>query len=82
MAVWVPLSVFGTLGLLMGLLLLSAWVEERFLSPEALVAAALRSKSATPEQAEALTAQQLEQVLPRRTRAPSRLGVVEAGSRS
>src|SRR3979411_1346681 len=82
MAVWVLLSIFGTLALLMGLLVLSAWVEERFPPPEALAAAALRSKSPTPEQAEALAAQQLEQVLPRRTRAPSRLEVVEAGSRN
>jgi len=81
MLVWVLLSIFGTLALLMGLLLLSAWAEERILSPEALVAAAVRSKSATPEQAEALTAQQLEQVLPRRARTSSRLEVAEAGSR-
>jgi len=66
----------------MGLLLLSAWVEERFISPEALVAAAVRSKSATPEQAEALAVQQLEQVLPDRVRASNRLEVAEAGSRS
>jgi len=74
---WVLLSIAGTLTLLTALLFASAWVEDRFLSPEALVAAAVRSKSATPEQAEALAAQQLEHALPLRARSSSRLEVLE-----
>ena len=74
---WVLLSIAGTLTLLTALLFASAWVEDRFLSPEALVAAAVRSKSATPEQAEALAAQQLEHALPLRARSSSPLEVLE-----
>ncbi|HMC51553.1 MAG TPA: hypothetical protein VKI64_02250 [Acidimicrobiales bacterium] len=81
MAVWVVLSISGTLGLLLSLLVLSAWVEERILSPEALVSAAMRSRRATPEQAEALAAQQLDQVMPERVLA-RRLEAVQAVSRS
>ena len=60
MSAWVLLTIPGTIALLMALLSLSAFVEERMLSPQALVAAAVRSRSADPEYAEAFVASQLE----------------------
>lgn len=53
-----------TLGLLFGVLLLSAFVEERFLSPRAVVLSVVRTKSrSTPEYAEALVARECDRLL-------------------
>lgn len=60
------LSVPMTLLLLAGLLFLSAVVEQRFLSPRAVVLSTVRARRSTPEYAEAMVAQQFEELLKRR----------------
>lgn len=59
------LSVPGTVLLLAGVLFLSAYVEQRFLSPRAVVHATVRARRSTPEYAEALVAKQFEELLRR-----------------
>ena len=59
------LTVPATLMLLFGVLFLSALVEERFLSPRAVVVSVVRSRT-TPEYAEALVARECERVLAER----------------
>lgn len=63
MSMWALLTIPGTLLLLMALLSLSAAVEERLLSPKALLAAAIRSRGADPDYAEAFVTRQLEALM-------------------
>ena len=42
--------------IVLGFLVLSAWIEDRMLSPQALVVKAVRSRGASPEVAERLVA--------------------------
>ena len=63
MASWLLLSIPGTIVLLMGLLLLSAFVEERVLSPQALILRVARSRGSTPEYAEAFVAREFDRLL-------------------
>ena len=64
-----PVSLFallfipGTLALIMGLLFLSALVEERVLSPRALILRVARANAATPEHAETFVAREFERLL-------------------
>jgi hypothetical protein len=53
----------GTLALLMALLFLSALVEERVLSPRALILRVARTNAATPEHAETFVAREFERLL-------------------
>jgi hypothetical protein len=57
------LTVPGTLVLMLGLLLLSAYVEERVLSPKALILRVARSRFASPDHAEAFVAKQFDDML-------------------
>lgn len=52
-----------TLVLLFGVLLLSALVEERVLSPRAVVLSVVRARGSSPEYAEALAARECERAL-------------------
>ena len=63
MASWLLLSIPGTIVLLMGLLFLSAFVEERVLSPQALILRVARSRGSTPEYAEAFVAREFDRLL-------------------
>jgi hypothetical protein len=53
----------GTLVLLLGLLLLSALVEERVLSPQSLILRVARARSSSPEYAEAFVAREFDRLL-------------------
>jgi hypothetical protein len=53
----------ATLILLMGLLLLSALVEERILSPRALILRVARTRAASPDHAEQFVAREFERLL-------------------
>ena len=53
----------GTLALLLGLLLLSAVVEERVLSPQSLILQVARTRSSSPEYAEAFVAREFDKIL-------------------
>jgi hypothetical protein len=57
------LLVLGTLALLMGLLFLSALVEQRVLSPQALILRVARTRAASPDHAEAFVAREFERLL-------------------
>ena len=57
------LLVFGTLALLMGLLFLSALVEQRVLSPQALILRVARTRAASPDHAEVFVAREFERLL-------------------
>lgn len=59
----IPITVF----LLGGVLFLSAVVEQRFLSPRAVVLSTVRARRSTPEYTEAMVAKQFEQLLRRRS---------------
>jgi UPF0716 family protein affecting phage T7 exclusion len=59
----VLLLIPGTFGLLLGLLLLSAWVEERVLSPQSMILQVARTRASTPEYAEAFVAREFDRLL-------------------
>jgi hypothetical protein len=59
----VLLLIPGTFVLLMGLLLLSAWVEERALSPQSLILQVAKTRSSSPEYAEAFVAREFDRLL-------------------
>ncbi|MGH9179144.1 MAG: hypothetical protein ACRD0N_11420 [Acidimicrobiales bacterium] len=59
---WVLVAVPGTCVLLGLVLFMSAYAEQRFLSPRWLVRSAVRARN-TPELAEAFVARQFERVL-------------------
>lgn len=63
MALYALLAIPTTLMLLFGVLLLSAFVEERVLSPRAVVLSVARARGSSPEYAEALVARECERVL-------------------
>jgi hypothetical protein len=60
------LSIPVTVLLLAGVLFLSAVVEQRFLSPRAVVLSSVRARRSTPEYTEHLVAKQFEELLRRR----------------
>lgn len=60
------LSIPITVLLLAGVLFLSAVVEQRFLSPRAVVMSSVRARRSTPEYTEHLVAKQFEELLRRR----------------
>ena len=60
---WILLAIPGTLSLLMGLLFLSALVEERILSPQALILRVARQRGGSPEYAEAFVAREFDRLL-------------------
>jgi hypothetical protein len=62
MPAWLYLAIPGTVVLLMGLLFLSALVESRVLSPQALILRVARTRS-SPEHTEALVAKETERLL-------------------
>jgi hypothetical protein len=57
------LAVPASLVLIMGILLLSAWIEQRVLSPRSMIISAARARRTPPEFAEAFVARQLERLL-------------------
>lgn len=59
------LSIPMTMLLLGGVLFLSGFVEQRFLSPRAVVLSTVRARRSSPEYAEALVARQFEDLLKR-----------------
>ena len=59
------LSIPVTVMLLAGVLFLSGLVEQRFLSPRAVVLSTVRARRSTPEYTEALVARQFEELLKR-----------------
>ncbi|MEY2567565.1 MAG: hypothetical protein QOE35_2094 [Actinomycetota bacterium] len=59
----VLLLIPGTFVLLLGLLLLSAWVEERVLSPQSMILQVARTRASTPEYAEAFVAREFDRLL-------------------
>ena len=63
MSLLVLLAIPGTFVLLLGLLLLSALVEERVLSPQALILRVARARASTPEYAEAFVAREFDRLL-------------------
>lgn len=63
MSLMLLLLVPGTFALLFGMLLLSAWVEDRVLSPQSLIMAAVRTRGSSPELAELLVARESERLL-------------------
>ncbi len=63
MSLLVLLLIPGTLVLLLGLLLLSALVEERVLSPQSMILQVARTRSSTPEYAEAFVAREFDRLL-------------------
>jgi len=62
----VLLSIPATVVLLAGVLFLSAVVEERVLSPRAVVLSTVRARRSSPEYAETMVAKQFEDLLRRR----------------
>ncbi len=66
LSAWYLVFVPFTPLLIFGVLWLSVVVEQRVLSPRALVARAVRSRRSSPEQAEALVAAQLRKLLDER----------------
>ena len=63
MSLLVLLLIPGTLALLLALLLLSAMVEERVLSPQSLILRVARTRSSSPEYAEAFVAREFDKLL-------------------
>ncbi|MDQ1437367.1 MAG: hypothetical protein QOK43_996 [Acidimicrobiaceae bacterium] len=59
------LSIPSVVLLLAGVLFLSALVEQRFLSPRAVVLSTVRARRSTPEYTEAMVAKQFEEMLRR-----------------
>lgn len=65
MSVWALVAIPGTAVLLIGLLSLSAFVEEHLLSPESLMGAAIRSRSGDLDHTEAFVTRQLDAIINR-----------------
>ena len=63
MSLLVLLLIPGTMALLLGLLLLSALVEERVLSPQSMILQVARTRATTPEYAEAFVAREFDRLL-------------------
>lgn len=63
MSAWSLLFVPASLALIVLLLLAVSWIEQRVLSPRALIVHTARSRSADPEQAEVFVAGQAEGLL-------------------
>jgi hypothetical protein len=63
MALLALLAVPGTAALLIGLLVVSALVEQRVLCPRALIVGVARAKSTSPEYTETLVAREFERLL-------------------
>ena len=63
----VVLLVFSAIGLAMGLLLLTAWLEESFLSPRSLITRTVKVRN-SHEHAERMVAVQAAQLLQERDR--------------
>jgi UPF0716 family protein affecting phage T7 exclusion len=63
MSLLVLLAIPGCMALLLGLLLVSAWVEERVLSPQALILRVARTRASSPEYAEAFVAREFDRLL-------------------
>ena len=61
--VWVLLSIPGSLLVIVGILVLSAAVEGRVLSPRSMILSAARAKRTPPEFAEAFVAREFERLL-------------------
>jgi hypothetical protein len=59
----VLLFIPGTMILLLGLLLLSALVEERVLSPQSMILQVARTRASSPEYAEAFVAREFDRLL-------------------
>jgi UPF0716 family protein affecting phage T7 exclusion len=60
---WILLAIPGTITLLMGLLFISALVEERILSPQALILRVARNRGGSPEYAETFVAREFDRLL-------------------
>ena len=63
MSLLVLLLVPGTLVLLLALLLLSALVEERVLSPQRMILQVAKARATSPEYAEAFVAREFDKLL-------------------
>jgi hypothetical protein len=63
MGLLILLVIPGTFVLLLGLLLLSALVEERVLSPQSMILQVARTRASTPEYAEAFVAREFDKLL-------------------
>ena len=63
MSLLVLLAIPGTFVLLLGLLLLSALVEEKVLSPKSMILQVAKTRGATPEYAEAFVAREFDRML-------------------
>lgn len=63
MSLLVLLLIPGTFVLLLGLLLLSALVEERVLSPQSMILQVAKTKASSPEYAEAFVAREFDRML-------------------
>lgn len=64
MPAWLPLlSVPGAVVALMGILSLSQVIEQRVLSPRAMIVSAARARRTSPDYAEGFVAGQLERLL-------------------
>lgn len=63
MSLLVLLLIPGTFALLLGLLLLSALVEERVLSPQSMILQVAKTKASSPEYAEAFVAREFDRML-------------------
>jgi hypothetical protein len=63
MSLLVLLLIPGTFVLLLGLLLLSALVEERVLSPQSMILQVARTRASSPEYAEAFVAREFDRLL-------------------
>ncbi|HZU74714.1 MAG TPA: hypothetical protein VE990_18300 [Acidimicrobiales bacterium] len=63
-------AILGTMGILVGLLMITDFAERRFVSSQALIRGVARSRRLSPDSVEALVAREAERVLgPRRARA-------------
>ena len=63
MSLLLLLLIPGSLVLLLGLLLLSALVEERVLSPQSMILHVARTRASSPEYAEAFVAREFDRLL-------------------
>ena len=63
MSLLVLFAIPGTFVLLLGLLLLSALVEEKVLSPQSMILRVAKARSSTPEHAEVFVAREFERLL-------------------
>ena len=63
MSLLVLLLIPGTFVLLLGLLLLSALVEERVLSPKSMILQVAKTRATSPEYAEAFVAREFDRML-------------------